>query len=173
MPRLCERCGEEVNFRNIKGLCRPIHPSGSCIPYSDESIRNSHPTKCRCGQMCFYVRNNGGEVFLDALEPPWPKHSCRYTPASTPSSNNRGVVSNRHGKPRDRRRNIVVAVPPRPKLTLSNYRELIPRMSEPELKRALADALKKTNKPLYNLIKIALQERLKSAPLLRRPIAGR
>lgn len=42
--------------------------------YSDDVTR---PTKCKsCGGEVFFVRHNGGSVWLDELGPPWPKHGC-------------------------------------------------------------------------------------------------
>jgi hypothetical protein len=36
-----------------------------------------HPTTCpECGAQVFFVRHNGGSVWLDALGWPWPKHGC-------------------------------------------------------------------------------------------------
>jgi hypothetical protein len=48
-------------------------------------------------------------------------------------------------------------------LTLSNSGELIPRMSDPELRKALVDAYKKQDLSLYNLLKDAQREGLRSA----------
>jgi len=36
-----------------------------------------HPTSCpRCGAPVYFVRHNGGSVWLDELGYPWPKHPC-------------------------------------------------------------------------------------------------
>lgn len=35
------------------------------------------PSKCpRCGASVYFVRHNGGNVWLDSLGAPWPKHAC-------------------------------------------------------------------------------------------------
>jgi len=35
------------------------------------------PSKCPiCGASVYFVRHNGGNVWLDSLGPPWPKHAC-------------------------------------------------------------------------------------------------
>ncbi len=35
------------------------------------------PSRCsECGDLVYFVRHNGGSVFLDELGPPWPKHGC-------------------------------------------------------------------------------------------------
>ena len=35
------------------------------------------PTTCPiCGASVYFVRHNGGNVWLDSLGPPWPKHAC-------------------------------------------------------------------------------------------------
>lgn len=42
-------------------------------------------TKCpKCGEAVFFIRHNGGSVWLDGLGYPWPKHPCFETEA-TPS----------------------------------------------------------------------------------------
>lgn len=45
-------------------------------------------SKCpRCGDAVFFVRHNGGSVYLDPpLGPPWPKHPCMDTSTSSYSS---------------------------------------------------------------------------------------
>jgi hypothetical protein len=117
---------------------------------------------------------------LDKLGWPWPKHPCfedrfRF----------RGVVSKiaitatvsemppaalRRGK--GRRKVIIIVVPPHRELSSSNASELIPRMSKPELKRALIDAHKKQDLSLYNLLKDAQREMLRSATARSTPRAS-
>lgn len=42
--------------------------------YSDDFCR---PTNCpECGASVYFVRHNGGSVWLDELGSPWPKHGC-------------------------------------------------------------------------------------------------
>src|SRR5690606_31722783 len=42
--------------------------------YSDEFCQ---PTICpKCGASVYFVRHNGGSVWLDELGSPWPKHGC-------------------------------------------------------------------------------------------------
>ena len=37
----------------------------------------TRPTRCRyCNAKVYFIRNNGGSVFLDDLGWPWPKHGC-------------------------------------------------------------------------------------------------
>lgn len=100
---ICWLCGEEIEFRYIDGKCTPIHLSGGWCQgsqrfsghsedhyspsigyrYDSPSINKycfediCHPTKCpRCGEDVFFIRHNGGSVWVDSLGWPWPKHSC-------------------------------------------------------------------------------------------------
>lgn len=85
----CSRCGKEIEFRYIDGRCIPLHLNGGCND-SDGAIvkdyagRNSSnesacfSTRCpTCEQVVFFIRHNGGSVWIDApLGPPWYKHPC-------------------------------------------------------------------------------------------------
>ncbi len=76
----CWTCGQEIEFRTIDGERRPIHLHGYCdgrSQYSDEAIGTAVPARCpHCNQMAYFVRHNGGNVWMDALGPPWPRHKC-------------------------------------------------------------------------------------------------
>lgn len=76
----CRKCGQEIKFRYIDGVCIPIHLNGYCegrSPYSDDAIRKAVHARCpRCGQMAYFLRHNGGTVWMDELGAPWPKHKC-------------------------------------------------------------------------------------------------
>ena len=83
----CDLCGEPIDFRDINGTCTKIHKSGRCKGaspvnnYRDFRISPDsccYSTKCReCGQEVFFIRHNGGSVWIDhPLGPPWYKHSC-------------------------------------------------------------------------------------------------
>jgi predicted RNA-binding Zn-ribbon protein involved in translation (DUF1610 family) len=80
----CEFCGEEIIYRKIDGRTVPIHPGGGwhCGSWSDSSevgypVRESaswgftdftRPTKCpECGADVFFIRHNGGSVWVDEL----------------------------------------------------------------------------------------------------------
>jgi hypothetical protein len=87
---ICSRCGNLVEFRYVNGKCIPMHFDGGCIDsnsnvndYSGyntcyESI--SSCTNCpECGDRVFFIRHNGGCVWLDPpLGWPWYKHRCFY-----------------------------------------------------------------------------------------------
>lgn len=91
MP-ICWHCGDEIEFRYIDGRPTPIHLSGgwcqggegtSYFPRTSFATSGSrfedvcHPTRCpKCGTDVFFVRHNGGSVWLDDLCWPWPKHAC-------------------------------------------------------------------------------------------------
>lgn len=93
---LCSRCGNPVEFRYIGGQCIPLHLHGGCgssssavVDFSGHSVcqeSSCFQTKCPvCQEAVFFVRHNGGSVWLDApLGPPWQKHGCFdvHTPAS-------------------------------------------------------------------------------------------
>jgi len=89
----CNQCGEEIEFRYVDGRCVPIHPGGgwhcgsfSKSPYSPPRISRSgewrerdftRPSHCPiCGDDVFFIRHNGGSVWVDELGWPWPKHGC-------------------------------------------------------------------------------------------------
>jgi hypothetical protein len=92
---ICRYCGEEITFRYIDGILRPIHPygmpCGERAPYSDDSLKRAVHIRCtRCSQMVWLIRHNGGKVWVNELGWPWPKHGCfdspnvsRCGPAST------------------------------------------------------------------------------------------
>lgn len=86
----CKYCGEEIEFRYVDGRCVPIHPGGGwhCGSWAE----SSHPhhlvhqwddhdftrlTHCpECGADVYFIRHNGGSVWVDKLGWPWPKHGC-------------------------------------------------------------------------------------------------
>lgn len=85
----CKHCGQEITFRYVDGRKVPIHLDGGwCAghlatlwsdPRADGECRRA---KCpRCGGDVFFVRHNGGSVWLDELGWPWPKHGCFAEPS--------------------------------------------------------------------------------------------
>jgi hypothetical protein len=78
---MCCFCGEEIIFRVIQGVTTPFHTdSNDCIfrrLYRRDQEGIAHPTKCpRCEANVFFLRHNGGSVWLESLGWPWPKHPC-------------------------------------------------------------------------------------------------
>ena len=76
---ICQFCGGEIVFRVIRGNTVPIHQgSRDCVGrefYRKNQEGIAHPTRCpRCNQPVFFLRNNGGSVWLEELGWPWPKH---------------------------------------------------------------------------------------------------
>jgi hypothetical protein len=100
-----EHCGGKIIFRVIDGARIPIHLSGGCWKssgrrsssssggsgslYGQYSVRgdifvsnHSNSNFCRCVRcpICkkdvFFIRHNGGSVWVDELGWPWPKHPC-------------------------------------------------------------------------------------------------
>lgn len=49
---------------------------------SDTACSNAHCPKC--GKSVYFIRHNGGCVWLDGLGWPWPKHACYLEEASVP-----------------------------------------------------------------------------------------
>ena len=88
MSDTCYNCGGEVIFRYLDGVLTPIHLSGGCSEWgwtSDSSQRSAggfaddfcRPTHCPyCEEAVFFIRHNGGSVWVDELGWPWPKHGC-------------------------------------------------------------------------------------------------
>lgn len=91
----CNQCGEEIEFRYIGGRCVPIHQGGGwhCGSWSEPDYSTpaprvsrsgewrerdfTRPTHCpTCGADVFFIRHNGGSVWVDELGWPWPKHGC-------------------------------------------------------------------------------------------------
>lgn len=86
---LCSRCGNPVTFRYVNGRCVPIHNSGGCTNsgagrvkdysgYQSSESSVCFSTNCpKCGETVFFIRHNGGSVWLDPpLGWPWYKHGC-------------------------------------------------------------------------------------------------
>lgn len=91
----CNQCGEEIEFRYIQGRCVPIHQGGGwhCGSWSEPEYATPAPRVSRSGEwrerdftrsthcpICdddvFFIRHNGGSVWVDELGWPWPKHGC-------------------------------------------------------------------------------------------------
>lgn len=84
----CYNCGGEIIFRVIDGKSTPIHTAssngwcGNDLHKSDsvKSITFDNfctPTNCpECGDGVFFLRHNGGSVWVDFLGKPWTKHAC-------------------------------------------------------------------------------------------------
>lgn len=95
MP-ICDRCGEEIEFRYVGGRPTPIHDTGWCKGYqggsggkssspfkSSESYVNPNAHCPVCGDRVFFYRSPfGGRVFFNDLGWPWPKHDCTDNPQS-------------------------------------------------------------------------------------------
>lgn len=88
---ICWHCGETIEFRYVNGRLTPIHVNGGwCQGDSEYSKENSSfrekfedvctKTACpECGGSVFFIRHNGGSVWVDSLGWPWPKHPCMYS----------------------------------------------------------------------------------------------
>lgn len=91
MPDYCPSCKEQVSYRIIQGRTIPI--GCKCGGWNsnqhrepDECRRNYNswpesdfcrPTRCpKCQAEVYFIRHNGGSVWVDDLGSPWPKHAC-------------------------------------------------------------------------------------------------
>ena len=84
---ICNICGNEVEFRNVNGRCTPLHINGTCtgeVSAARPTIRTKFvndfckPTKCpTCNADVFFIKHNGGTVWVESLGHPWPKHPCQ------------------------------------------------------------------------------------------------
>jgi hypothetical protein len=86
--RVCKHCGGEIIFRYIDGVVVPLCPCGGCRDEAvsrpiSESLVFEHerdfcrPAWCRkCNASVFFIRHNGGSLWVDELGWPWPKHPC-------------------------------------------------------------------------------------------------
>lgn len=55
----------------------PVPAMIRAAPVRWEGEDFTHPTTCpECGASVFFIRHNGGSVWVDALGWPWPKHGC-------------------------------------------------------------------------------------------------
>lgn len=94
----CSRCGNPVEFRYVNGKCIPLHLYGGCIGSGNSNINDysgyntSYESTCfgtncpKCGEEVFFIRHNGGSVWIDPpLGPPWYKHGCFDNSSSTSS----------------------------------------------------------------------------------------
>ena len=87
----CYKCGEPISFfRNSSGEVIPVHQGYGCAGskgsgtkiytnYGNFEQGGAGKTHCHyCDQEIYFVRHNGGSVWLDSLGHPWPKHLCYY-----------------------------------------------------------------------------------------------
>lgn len=83
MSKLCPKCGEAIFFRYIDGRNVPLgcrcggrsRPEETSREDTDRS--ETFKTLCpNCTEQVYFVRHNGGCVWLDELGDPWPKHGC-------------------------------------------------------------------------------------------------
>lgn len=83
----CRHCGQPVEFRFIEGRSTPLHTNGGCSGTggkADEArVTRSGQSECRkthcptCGDDVFFIRHNGGSVWIEPpLGPPWQQHPC-------------------------------------------------------------------------------------------------
>lgn len=76
----CRECGEPIEFRYMDGVCTPIHIAGGWCRGSRRGNGSDdicYFTNCpECGDEVWFIRHNGGCVWVDQLGWPWEKHGC-------------------------------------------------------------------------------------------------
>jgi hypothetical protein len=80
MSKVCETCGEEILFRHIRGRvvplnCRCRQESTPITTAREDSTFKTTCPMCHSTQV-YFIRHNGGCLWVDALGDPWPKHGC-------------------------------------------------------------------------------------------------
>lgn len=77
---ICKYCGQEIRWRTIYGERIPLgcgcSEDDERKPLADKETITRQVRCPKCGTLVFFVRHNGGCVWLDDLGPPWPKHPC-------------------------------------------------------------------------------------------------
>ena len=84
----CKNCGMEIKWRTISGQRIPMgcECGDEDLRRSSASVGESFTREIRCPKCCarvYFVRHNGGSVWLDELGQPWPKHPCFDNQGST------------------------------------------------------------------------------------------
>ena len=76
---VCGSCGKKIKHRYIRGVVVPL----GCRCPREEKLQTEdpesfcRPTKCpKCANAVYFIRHNGGSVWLDQLGQPWPRHGC-------------------------------------------------------------------------------------------------
>ncbi len=97
----CDKCGRPIHFRTINGRVVPIPATSRfCAECKTEHAydfrveeRGCWPARCPvCRESVFFIRHNGGSVWIDhPLGPPWYKHQCmipatQLNPVQRPSA---------------------------------------------------------------------------------------
>lgn len=84
----CKHCGGEIIFRYVGGSPTPIHVSGGCSGWGNSGsaptslhFERDHPicfrSPCpKCGERVYFIRHNGGSMWVEELGWPWEKHPC-------------------------------------------------------------------------------------------------
>lgn len=103
----CSRCGNLIEFRYVNGQCIPLHLYGSCIGEGNSRVNDysgyhtcvestCFGTHCpKCGDDVFFIRHNGGTVWIDPpLGPPWYKHACFDDLGSPTARSNLATIYN-------------------------------------------------------------------------------
>ena len=75
----CPDCKQEIRFRMMNGRRVPFGCVCNRVPYGEipRSESGHWRTTCpKCHARIFFLRHNGGCVWLDDLGYPWPEHGC-------------------------------------------------------------------------------------------------
>lgn len=77
----CFYCGEGIETRGEDQHTVPFHSQGSCSYRRARELKTLrsfyHRSRCpKCARDVFYLRHDGGSVWLNQMGYPWPKHPC-------------------------------------------------------------------------------------------------
>lgn len=86
--KACKKCGMEIMWRTLGGERIPLgcecNDRGSGRLSTSEAEGFTRMVVCpKCACSVYFVRHNGGSVWLDELGDPWPKHPCFDDQGST------------------------------------------------------------------------------------------
>ncbi len=85
---------KQLTFERISHLIYTELDYCSYAQYQGNIDDFCKPTFCdMCGNPIFFIRHNGGSVWLDALGLPWPKHPCYYQDSQQSLSKSYRIVS--------------------------------------------------------------------------------
>jgi hypothetical protein len=107
----CDLCGRPITFRKQGGRAIPYHFDGTCSAtvgsgsartfsgLTQTKDRVCHLTRCRCGASVFFIRHNGGSVWINPpLGRPWDEHECEFVVRPAKSLVERSYLKNRPTK---------------------------------------------------------------------------
>ena len=168
---ICSKCGNPVEFRYVRGRCIPMHFDGGCIgsssrvnDYSNYNTADESTcfgTTCpECGDAVFFVRHNGGSVWLDPpLGWPWYKHGCFYSEERVSGVFESALVTNQEAEDLKKHANAEIGIVKRTWVEPNrNYTDIVL-----DLGRQDTDELRVKNNAGFLLGKLCVLDREKES----------